>query len=504
MAEPTIPQPVTSGATDVPNAPQSGQPQAPSVPEGFADAPPGPQAPEGFSDTPPAVSAGNSEDDNGPNTPGGIMAAPISGIMTGIAKGAGQTVNTISKLLNKIPIAGEFLAPKEGIDATEQLEQYSNNYERVGGGLEGIGEFFLLDGALKGLSIADRLDLGSRLAKFAQSSPIYAKIIEHGMNAVRGGSAATLQALAHGASAEDALKQGATAAVVGAGAGAATEGITAGVNKVKGAVSSTLSKAAASTQDLQPEFQQGIKDLVSQVADEVGVAKSKAASIRNFVGETANNIEDKAVKLLKDVDNAAGEPFVQKFRQRLANIRREINSLPEAGGGPEEARLEAERTAVMDDMEAAMSRAEQNGVPRAQLDEGLQLFKRAQAMHDVDRAINMPSVTRGLRPDVGTAAQSAADPENVVPSTFFNRMEKMYGSNGKERLQEAFGEDRAKNMLLHASEGNVKHAKLIDDQLKASSRISKAKNIGLGVAGGVAGSSLVGAGALMHSMMKDK
>jgi hypothetical protein len=67
----TIPQPLVSGATDQPNAPQSGQPQAaPPVPEGFSDtpvssAPAAPAVPAGFSDTPQTQDNPNSVDHHG-------------------------------------------------------------------------------------------------------------------------------------------------------------------------------------------------------------------------------------------------------------------------------------------------------------------------------------------------------------------------------------------------------------------------------------------------------
>jgi hypothetical protein len=54
----TIPQPVSSGAVDHPEAAQSGVPQSPAVPEGFGDTQ-GPPPPAGFTDTPPEQ--GNTE-----------------------------------------------------------------------------------------------------------------------------------------------------------------------------------------------------------------------------------------------------------------------------------------------------------------------------------------------------------------------------------------------------------------------------------------------------------
>ena len=138
--------------------------------------------------------------------------SPEQQVALGVVKGAGQTANTVSKVLNKIPFVGEYLAPKAGIAATEQMEQQHTLGEKIGGGLEGIGEFFLGDEALKGLSLAERAGLLAKVSKLAESNPIIAKIVSHGLNAVRGGVTTGVQQMAHGATPTQALETGATAA----------------------------------------------------------------------------------------------------------------------------------------------------------------------------------------------------------------------------------------------------------------------------------------------------
>lgn len=83
-----IPQPLSSGATDQPDAPQSGV-TAPPVPEGFSDTPPAPvgqpPVPEGFSDIPPAPKA---------QTP---KAGLDAGTAWEAAKGAGEGLYGMAK-----------------------------------------------------------------------------------------------------------------------------------------------------------------------------------------------------------------------------------------------------------------------------------------------------------------------------------------------------------------------------------------------------------------------
>src|SRR6185312_2128517 len=48
---------------------------------------------------------------------------PRAGIGKGVLQGLGQTVGTVSGLLNKIPGIGETLAPKQGVTALESMSE---------------------------------------------------------------------------------------------------------------------------------------------------------------------------------------------------------------------------------------------------------------------------------------------------------------------------------------------------------------------------------------------
>ena len=143
----------------------------------------------------------------------------------GILKGAGQTVNTVSGLVSKV--APGLVCPSD-VAGLATMETPTNTAQKVGVGAEGIAEFFLGDEALKGLSIAERLGMASKVAKLAETNPVIAKIITGGLNAVRTGTTSAAQSALHapegerGSAALTGAEYGAAGSAV---ADAAAEGI---------------------------------------------------------------------------------------------------------------------------------------------------------------------------------------------------------------------------------------------------------------------------------------
>jgi hypothetical protein len=483
---PVIPQPVSSGATDHPDAVQSGTPQAPPVPEGFGDQQ-GPSVPEGFSDTPPVQNTGDEKKSTsfGQDDPTGM-----SELAVGAAKGLGKTVATVGGFLNRAAHPENNFQPTgDKIDVgLKKLDEWSSDpkglAEHAGTLLEGIGEFVLGDEALKSLNLAERLGIAQKITDIGMKYPFVAKILGHGIQSIRQGVAAGGQQMLHGASPEDAAVTAGTSAGLGTLVGAGVEGAGKAITSVK----NTLQTAARTPQELQPEFQQGVKDLVDQVADEHGVAKSKSKTMATYVQETADNVEEKARKIYQKIDQATGENFFQRIEQKLDNTKRAIRNLNGTEDDvAQEAKLEKARTELMDASDQMWEKAKLKGVTRADYDEAVNTWKQAQALYDLDTELNRPNIISGLRPDIGTAAQSAANPETVDPSNFFKRINKMYKSG---RLQEAVGDDRAKNFLTHTSGTMSKESQLLDEAAKAQQTIKRVKQ------GAVIGATAIGAGAI--------
>jgi hypothetical protein len=144
---------------------------------------------------------------------------------TGFLKGVGETVNTLSGLISRV--APSVVHPQDVNILKGAYTATPGTLQGVGKVGENIAEFFLGDEALKGLSVAEKLGLASKVAKLAESNPVIARIVEHGLTAVRGGTVVSGQQLAHGATPTEALKTGAEATVLGTGTGAALEGVSA-------------------------------------------------------------------------------------------------------------------------------------------------------------------------------------------------------------------------------------------------------------------------------------
>ena len=265
------------------------------------------------------------------------------GLLTGAAQAVGDTVNTVSKLINKIPGIGETLAPSAGIKAADTMETPTTTPEKIGYGLENIGEFMLGDEALKGLSLGDKLLESGKIAKAIENFPKLKKAIEIGMTAMRGGTVAGTQTLAHGGTPSEALTQGATAAGAGAAAGLATEAVRSGVNALRsvapdvpGAVEDALGSTPASVGDSGPSraeagaTQQQAAQRIKQAQGAEVAATKEAARPEDFtlqlgphtdfgqkmsdIAEEVGGTEDRGLQSLKDPQMS-----------RIADVVKELN-----------------------------------------------------------------------------------------------------------------------------------------------------------------------------------
>lgn len=403
--------------------------------------------------------------------------APASSFGSDVAQGVGTaaatTLSNLGEMGSHIPGA-QYVAGKVGdVLGLTKLPASANPYEtvskstaanaaaanrtaggKVGTGAESIAEFFLGDEALKGLSIAERLGLGAKVAKLAESNPVIAKIIGHGLNAVRGGAVVTGHELAHGATPTQALETGAAATALGAGTGAAVEGAGVAKDAIKDAYKSVLD-----TKSIQPVLQQGIRDTLTKVAEDNGVVKSAAPSIRDVAKDTADAVYAKSKSQYQVLDDATGGR-VQRFKDRLDNIRQSLNGLTgtEEDVAKEASLLKAQKE-TEDAMQEAFKDAKAKGVDPKLIDEANANFKKSQALYDLDKHLKMSA--SGMRLDVGT---SAKNPEAVDPSKMFSRMNRLYDSG---RLQEAVGQQNAESLLDHANNAYIQQQKILTNQALA-------------------------------------
>lgn len=423
--------------------------------------------------------------------------APSTGenVAEGFGSAAATSLSNLGSMGSHIP-GVQYVAGKVGdVLGLPKLAPGANPYETVqksvsqnaaaattttagkaGALAENIAEFFGGDELLKGASLAEKAGLLAKVTKLAESHPLIAKIIGHGLTSIRGGAVVAGQELAHGATPTQALETGATAAGLGTVTGAAIEGAGAAKGAIKQAYRSVLD-----TKSIQPVLQNGIRDTIANVAEDSGVVKSAAPSIRDVVEDTADAVYAKSKSQYQVLDEATGGR-VQRFKDRLDNIRKSLDNLTgtEEDVAKEASLLKAQKEAE-DAMQEAFNDARAKGVDPKLIDEANANFKKSQALYDLDKHLKMSA--SGMRPDIGTAA--ARNPEAVDPSKMFSRMNRLYDSG---RLQEAVGESHAQSLLEHANNAYLQQQKILARQAiaKAVGKHS-ATVLGIGAAGSVAG-----------------
>jgi hypothetical protein len=294
--EVSIPVPASSGATDQPNAQQSGGP--PPVPAGFSDTPPSaPPTPEGFSDTKPSTESGQPEESLLSK-----IGSGASNLLQGAGAGAISTVAGLGKLITD-PIVKHIASP-EAMQASDQnlkkLTAVENPTQMVGYGGENLMEFLMGDEALKGMSFAEKalqvgniskiLEKSPRLMKMLQmgvdvgkaatelgpeeqaaikKSPMLARLVGTGMDAIRAGAVQAGQTTAKTGDVGEGVKQGAETA--------ATAGVLGGAFNVLGRVAEKAGEAGKAVQEASAE---GAKaptslELGQKVSDQINDAETK-------------------------------------------------------------------------------------------------------------------------------------------------------------------------------------------------------------------------------------
>jgi hypothetical protein len=255
----------------------------------------------------------------------------------GFVKGLGETINTLSGLVSRV--APSVVRPQDVNAVKAATTATPGTLQPLGKVGESIAEFFTGDEALKGLSIAERLGLASKVAKLAESNPVVYRIIGHGLNAVRGGAVTTAQQLAHGATPTEALETGATAAGAGAVVGALAEGAGAAKN------SETVQGVLKGEKVAQPGAQAAVRSGVQAGAEAAGTAdEAMAAHIENqpllrgnqtVVDKPLSALQERETVAYKKMDEVAGFD-VKALRDKLAtdqyNLKQLGSSDPDKGG----------------------------------------------------------------------------------------------------------------------------------------------------------------------------
>lgn len=229
-------------------------------------------------------------------------------IPIGMVKGGGQSINTVSKGISKV--APSIVRPSD-VQRLEQIETPSNTAQQVGAGIEGIGEFFIGDEALKGLSLAERLGLATRVAKLAESHPVVGKLISAGLNAVRSGTVGSVQGLAHGETAGQALKTG--------GVAAGTTGVLEGAGSVIKALAPKTETIAGTKIPVRASDSSKLADAAEAVSrskplQQFDVEQTQPAA-RQAIGNVATDVKNAVTTMGTGVSGADTTAFQDAVRE---------------------------------------------------------------------------------------------------------------------------------------------------------------------------------------------
>jgi hypothetical protein len=251
-------------------------------------------------------------------TPGAVANTILAQPAIGIAKGAGETVNTLT-----------------GGHAEDPAVLQSNDLgQSIGKGIEGIAEFVAGDGALKGASLATKLGISAKIAKLAEASPTAAKIIEAGLNVLRGTTVSAGQSALHpaeGQTSGDAAIQGAEyglgGGIVGEGLGAVAGALFKKTpayiqNEAAKAVLDNAKKIETEVQRTQGNLQGGIENIARDAAEQHGVDPEAfdrlgdAGYMWTF-GDAARKIEDAAKPIFDGLRKAS--PIIDETGNTIGN-----------------------------------------------------------------------------------------------------------------------------------------------------------------------------------------
>jgi hypothetical protein len=458
----TIPTPITSGATDHPDAPQSGTAQAPPTPAGFFETPPAiaPPTPAGFYDAPPAPHLGPNGQPNPNNvyratdeesTPEGAAAAIARReaqhpILSGIGRGAESLLQPVFHPIDTVEnIVKQSLPPFQVYDSMKRAYPLIQAYENARSQGQSVWQSIAAanDHARKQDAAAQAID--KAMADYKKNpTQTTAKILTQVAGTVAmlaaGGSGATAEAETP-AIAPTAETAPAAEATEAAETSKLTNPVESAVNK--GMKNSKLTEGSPAESLSEP-------DRAALIAKQDVIP-----TLRNSVGNIAHNeglnpiADDVSVR---DIANKLGDQFYARSKDMFAKVQKvtgvdldDLNTkiqtlsdkIEDAVDDPEKAgRLEQQQRALQVKAEDAFDKAKENGLD---VDQAKSDWKKYNASYDLGKQIRMSTTGRA-----GISAETV-DLDKLSP-----RLHKLYDSNSPTqlgRLQQLAGDQEATSLL---------------------------------------------------------
>jgi hypothetical protein len=398
----------------------------------------------------------------------------------GFAKGAGDTAHGIGSLLNKIPMVGESLSPKQGLDAMDQMDEAHGVMQHLGKGAEAVMEFMGGDEAIKGLSMVEKLQHMQKVAQFMKAYPKLGAILAHGITNFGLGSA---QSFVKDANPEtdigDTAEQAAGEGAAGAGFGAAVEGagqfVKGVVNKIKPGSTNIagveipklasqepgadpLARKVASIGS-EPEFsaaqQQGsakaIKNTASLAAENAiekisPGAGAKARGVSTF-GEAADKVRAEAQPYYAKLDQDTNGQFSALNRERAAGYRaKDFDRVHEAEDGIEKI-FKSKRSSLSPD----------------ELKNARQAFSTSYVLDDVHDAVN-----RSFNISDEAVANKAGVWRGVNGGKLMTRLNNLVERTGRAKVEGAISSEGLTNLyriadLTQTPQNAAKYGNTVND-----------------------------------------
>lgn len=381
---------------------------------------------------------------------------PRAGFGVGLAKGALQTVNTVSGLLNKIPGIGETLAPSQGVSSANTIATPTTSAQKLGVTAESLLEMLSGDAGLQAASLPEKIASIAKVAKTYEEASPYVKAAIEGT--LRGGITSGGETLAKTGSPTKALEAGGVGALGGAVLG-----------PIASKVADTVGGAFANVPE---ETESKIVQAIGDHAESNGLVRPDAETAKDAVSDLADQYKTRAKAAYDTVDDAVGGGF-KDLRDLISNQRQAVavQKTLDPTKASEIAKDLADNERKMQDLLSQHPEAA-DSVAGADAD-----WTRYKALQRVQGKVNAAS---------GLADDSLAD-VNKLGSGIKALGNTMKKGAPVDMLQRAFGDDA----------GTIRQ--IADDavgaQAKQTSQRAALKSVG-GHAAGVAG--LGGAAYLLH------
>lgn len=248
----------------------------------------------------------------------------------GVLKGAGDTAHGIGSLLNKIPIVGEDLAPKQGLKAMDQMDEAHGVMQHLGKGAELVMEFMGGDELIKGLPMVEKLAHMQKVAQFMKAYPRLGAIMAQGIKNFGLTSAQGMVKDADpdkslGDTAEQATEEGATAA----GTGIVLDGALGYGRKLLSKIAPRTTTIAGETMPKLASQEHGAPALAGKVAT-IGTEPEIAAAQQQGTQQGIKNIARDATKRSLDTLNESRMPSIEEQELQggpIDNFKRNMKAL---------------------------------------------------------------------------------------------------------------------------------------------------------------------------------